>query len=59
MYSLHSAKTKNAEVQELLLNMEAGIVEELDNVLSVIGEDLSELDELMKDCVETEVKFYR
>lgn len=46
-------------MQELLFNMEAGIVEELDNVLSVIGEDLSELDELMKDCVETEVKFYR
>ncbi|KAI4466423.1 secernin [Holotrichia oblita] len=59
LYSLHSAKTKGVEVQELLFNMEAGIVEELDNVLSVVGEDLSELDELMKDCVETEVKFYR
>ncbi|XP_022904709.2 secernin-3 [Onthophagus taurus] len=61
LYSLHSAamKSKGNEVQDLLLNMEATCVRELDDVLSNTGSDLSELDELLKDCVETEVKFYR
>lgn len=39
--------------------MEADCVEELDNIIENLGDDLSELDELFKDCVETEVKFYR
>lgn len=39
--------------------MEAECVQELENVIENVGEDLSEFDELLKDCVETEVKFYR
>lgn len=39
--------------------MEADCVNELDEVIENAGEDLSEFDELFKDCVETEVKFYR
>lgn len=39
--------------------MEADCVKELEDVIQSIGEDLSEFDELFKDCVETEVKFYR
>lgn len=39
--------------------MEADCVKELDEVVENAGEDLSEFDELFKDCVETEVKFYR
>lgn len=39
--------------------MEADCIEELETLFESLGTDLSELDELMKDCVETEVKFYR
>lgn len=41
--------------------MESDCVKELESVLETVvnGEDLSEFDELLKDCVETEVKFYR
>ncbi|XP_057670909.1 secernin-3 [Diorhabda carinulata] len=62
LYSLHSSalrKNNKEEVQELLRNMEDECVRELGSVLDRIGDDLSELDELLKDCVETEVKFYR
>lgn len=58
LYSLY----KDAEykgVQELLHNMESDCVKELDQVITTVGDDLSEFDELLKDCVETEVKFYR
>ncbi|KAG5896878.1 hypothetical protein JTB14_033519 [Gonioctena quinquepunctata] len=60
LYSLHAAAAKKGNsVQELLRNMESECVEELETVVERVGEDLSELDELLKDCVETEVKFYR
>ena len=60
LYSLHSeAVKKGGDVQSLLRTMEADCVKELDAVLADVGEDLSEFDELLKDCVETEVKFYR
>ncbi|XP_018574937.1 secernin-3 [Anoplophora glabripennis] len=60
LYSLHSeAIKKGNQVQELLRNMEAECVEELETVIGNVGEDLSEFDDLLKDCVETEVKFYR
>lgn len=39
--------------------METNCVKELESVIENAGEDLSEFDELFKDCVETEVKFYR
>lgn len=50
---------KGYQVEELLRNMEAECVEELETVIGRAGKDLSEFDELLKDCVETEVKFYR
>lgn len=60
LYSLHSeAAKKGNQVQELLRNMEAECVQEIETVIENVGEDLSEFDELLKDCVETEVKFYR
>lgn len=60
LYTLHSAAIeKGNKVLELLKNMEAECVEELETVIENVGEDLSEFDELLKDCVETEVKFYR
>lgn len=60
LYQLHSeAVKKGNEVQKLLRNMEADCVEELESILDNVGNDLSEFDELLKDCVETEVKFYR
>lgn len=61
LYALHSEAIKKGgrHVQELLRNMEAECVTELENVLETVGEDLTEFDELLKDCIETEVKFYR
>lgn len=59
LYKLHAEAKNKADVQELLRQMEADCVKELDEVISNAGEDLSEFDELFKDCVETEVKFYR
>ncbi|KAJ8921007.1 hypothetical protein NQ315_015803 [Exocentrus adspersus] len=60
LYALHSAAMKKGnQVQELLRNMEAECVQELNAVIEHVGEDLSEFDDLLKDCVETEVKFYR
>lgn len=61
LYSLHAEAIKKDgnQVQELLRNMEADCVTELENIVNNIGDDLTEFDELLKDCVETEVKFYR
>ncbi|XP_017785408.1 PREDICTED: secernin-3 isoform X2 [Nicrophorus vespilloides] len=61
LYTLHkdSMKDEGNEMQKLLFAMEADCVKELDAIVESVGEDLSELDELLKDCVETEVKFYR
>lgn len=60
MYSLYlDAAKKGNQVQELLRNMEAECVQELETVIESVGDDLSEFDDLLKDCVETEVKFYR
>lgn len=60
LHSLHSeAIRKGSQVQSLLRKMEEECVEELNTIINSLGEDLSELDELFKDCVETEVKFYR
>lgn len=61
LYSLHSEAVKKAgnQVQELLRNMEAECVTEIKNVIETVGDDLTEFDEILKDCVETEVKFYR
>lgn len=49
---------------EVLRNMESNCVDELAMLIERLGENpsadtLTELDELFKDCVETEVKFYR
>lgn len=58
LYSLYfQAAKKGNQVQELLRNMEAECVQELESVIEKA--DQSEFDELLKDCVETEVKFYR
>lgn len=60
LYSLHSTAVKRGtDVKNLLRNMEADCVKELEGLLANVGGDLSEFDELLKDCVETEVKFYR
>ncbi|CAH1108877.1 unnamed protein product [Psylliodes chrysocephalus] len=62
LYSLQSSamkKSNREDVLELLRNMEAECVQELELVIERVKDDLSELDELLKDCVETEVKFYR
>ncbi|XP_050512396.1 secernin-3 [Diabrotica virgifera virgifera] len=62
LYLLHHSaleKSNKDDVQDLLRSMEAECVEELEQVMERVGDDLSELDELFKDCVETEVKFYR
>lgn len=58
MYTLFkSAEYKG--VENLLHNMEAECVKEINEIVASVGENLSEFDELFKDCVETEVKFYR
>ncbi|KAL3282937.1 hypothetical protein HHI36_006095 [Cryptolaemus montrouzieri] len=60
LYSLHAdAFKKGTDVKNLLRNMEADCVKELELVIENTKEDLSEFDDLLKDCVETEVKFYR
>lgn len=46
-------------VGDLLKSLEASCVEEVQTFLSEHSEPNSELDELMKDCVEAEIKFYR
>lgn len=66
LYALHSKAltNENKQVRETLCQMETDCVEELEQMLSRLKENpsddsLAELDELFKDCVETEVKFYR
>ncbi|XP_025837240.1 secernin-3-like isoform X2 [Agrilus planipennis] len=61
LYTLHerTAEKGDEQVQKLLRNMEENCVKELNDVIENIGDNLAEMDELMKDCVETEVKFYR
>lgn len=61
LYALHfeAVIKQGNEVQNLLRNMENECVAELNTIIANVGDDLSELDELFKDCVETEVKFYR
>ncbi|KAF5296278.1 hypothetical protein FQR65_LT10273 [Abscondita terminalis] len=61
LYALHfeAVIKQGNEVQNLLRNMENECVTELSTIIDNLGDDLSELDELFKDCVETEVKFYR
>lgn len=46
-------------VGELMKSLEYGCVEEVNGFLSKLTTPNQELDELMKDCVEAEVKFYR
>lgn len=66
LYELHAKAliANNAQVRETLCQMEKDCVIELQELIIRLGEnpqedDLVELDELFKDCVETEVKFYR
>lgn len=54
----------STNASEVLHRMEADCVVELEQMISRMGDEptpgkLAELDELLKDCVETEVKFYR
>ncbi|XP_066147098.1 secernin-3 [Euwallacea fornicatus] len=58
LYTLYK-KAEYKGVENLLHEMESNCVKELNDVITHVGEDLSEFDELFKDCVETEVKFYR
>ncbi|KAK6634917.1 hypothetical protein RUM44_000164 [Polyplax serrata] len=61
---LHAAATKNStsnKVTPLLQDMELNCLEEVEKFLEdyMEGQSLSEVDELLKDIVETEVKFYK
>ncbi|ETN61800.1 hypothetical protein AND_006532 [Anopheles darlingi] len=59
LHRLHSNRKWEA-VGSLLSSLEATCVDEVNRFLSEhSGEPSQELDELMKDCVEAEVKFYR
>uniref|UniRef100_A0A182TJ27 Uncharacterized protein n=1 Tax=Anopheles melas TaxID=34690 RepID=A0A182TJ27_9DIPT len=59
LHRLHSNR-KWELVGSLLSSLEATCVDEVNRFLSEhSGESSHELDELMKDCVEAEVKFYR
>ncbi|XP_067614970.1 secernin-1 [Eurosta solidaginis] len=57
LYKLHEQR-KPAAVEDLKA-LEAACVEELNSYLAEHQSVDEELDELMKDCVEAEVKFYR
>lgn len=57
LHKLH-AQRKPAAIEDLKA-LEAGCVEELNTYLAEHPTADEELDELMKDCVEAEVKFYR
>lgn len=57
LYKLH-AQRKPTSVDNLK-SLEASCVEEVSAYLTDYAEADGELDELMKDCVEAEVKFYR
>lgn len=59
LHKLHSNR-KWENVGELLRSLESTCVDEVNGFISEhSGEPNQELDELMKDCVEAEVKFYR
>lgn len=58
LHTLH--KQRNwAKVGPLLESLELSCVQEVHNFLSAAEAASQELDELLKDCVEAEVKFYR
>lgn len=64
LYSLHLKhnNTQSDGIFEVLQKMEEKCLDELSEFLNKYAEGsgvLEELDDLMKDCVETEVKFYR
>lgn len=58
LIKFHS-KRKWDMVGDLLKSLERSCVDEVESFLSEHNEPNHELDELMKDCVEAEVKFYR
>ncbi|XP_055603586.1 secernin-2 [Uranotaenia lowii] len=59
LHKLHSNR-KWENVGDLLKSLESTCVDEVDGFISKqSGDPSQELDELMKDCVEAEVKFYR
>ena len=58
LQKLHSQRNW-AKVGDLLRSLEATCVDEVKRVLSETKLPNSEFDELLKDCVEAEVKFYR
>lgn len=59
LYRLHAGASDNA--RSLLKNMELDCVAEVNKFLDECtpGESLTEVDDLLKDIVETEVKFYK
>lgn len=59
LHKLHSQRSWKA-IGELLQSLEETCVREIQGyLLEKAGPGNPELDELMKDCVEAEVKFYR
>ncbi|KAL0277175.1 UNVERIFIED_CONTAM: hypothetical protein PYX00_004541 [Menopon gallinae] len=63
LYRLHAIASKSAETKviSLLQEMEQNCLEEVEKFLEDFeeGQPLTEVDELMKDVVETEIKFYK
>lgn len=59
LYRLHAGASDNA--RSLLKDMELGCVAEVNKFLDDFtpGQSLTEVDDLLKDVVETEVKFYK
>jgi len=59
LYKLHAGATDSA--RSLLKDMELDCVAEVNKFLDDFtpGQSLSEVDDLLKDVVETEVKFYK
>ncbi|XP_026759920.2 secernin-3 [Galleria mellonella] len=64
LYNLHAAhvtKNPNKNISKILKDMENGCLEEIDDFIkkNKLGQNsLDELDNLMKKCVETEIKLY-
>lgn len=58
LHRLHALRN-GAKVGVLLRSLEKSCVQEVHNFLSAAEAPVQELDELLKDCVEAEVKFYR
>lgn len=63
LYNLHmNLGNTQTNFRTILLNMELKCSEELFQFIETFNKSdnsLEELDDLMKDCVETEVKFFR